>query len=213
MAINNYEILRLNNFKCIKSNNNFWFSQKDMANIFGTTTQNITIHIKNIYSIEKAKKDIRNFIINNKEAERIVKRNIKHYGLNTLFNIAINSKRFEKFNKAIREISEKYEIELNFNVSTTKQRNFKSILEKALNGIESFEYQYIVRNYRIDFYFPKLNLAVEYDENHHRFQFIEDMKRQKEIIKLIGCKFIRVYEGKEIEGLNKILIYKLEGKP
>lgn len=54
--------------------------------------------------------------------------------------------------------------------------------------------QYQVLNYRIDFYIPELNIAVEYDEHQHKRVKIEeaDAIREAEIKRELGCVFIRV---------------------
>lgn len=48
--------------------------------------------------------------------------------------------------------------------------------------------------YRIDFYIPKIKLAIEYDEGHHlnKANIISDSIRQAEIEKKLGCTFIRL---------------------
>ena len=45
--------------------------------------------------------------------------------------------------------------------------------------------------FRIDWYIPELNLAVEFDEFHHMQHTQKDESRQFEIEKELGCKFIR----------------------
>lgn len=54
--------------------------------------------------------------------------------------------------------------------------------------------QYIVLNYRIDFYIPELNIAVEYDEPQHMTpeHKVADALREAEIKRELGCTFIRV---------------------
>lgn len=74
---------------------------------------------------------------------------------------------------------------------------------KYLNEIEDFlnllgiNYveQYLVDNYRIDLYIPKFNLAIEIDEEEHKYKKEYDCKRQNYIENQIHCKFIRVIEG------------------
>lgn len=74
---------------------------------------------------------------------------------------------------------------------------------KYLNEIQDFlnlmniEYipQYPVDNYRIDLYIPKYNLAIEIDEEEHKYKKDYDLKRQSYIENQIHCKFIRVNEG------------------
>lgn len=55
--------------------------------------------------------------------------------------------------------------------------------------------QYSVGNYKIDLYIPKYNIAIEIDEEEHKYQQDYDKVRQKYIEKQIHCKFIRINEG------------------
>jgi hypothetical protein len=67
--------------------------------------------------------------------------------------------------------------------------------------------QYRVKNYFIDGFLSFFGIAIEYDEAHHKKQKEEDKNRESEIRKLLrdNIKFIRVVEGKEIEGYRDIL--------
>lgn len=75
-----------------------------------------------------------------------------------------------------------------------KEITFLNDLEKVLkalriNGIR----QYRVFDYRIDYYIPSLNIAIEYDENNHKnYTYEQHEGRQKKIEKELGCKFIRI---------------------
>lgn len=74
---------------------------------------------------------------------------------------------------------------------------------KYLNEIKDFldemniKYilQFPVDNYRIDLYIPKFNLAIEIDEEEHKYKKDYDKIRQKYIEKQIHCQFIRINEG------------------
>jgi len=74
---------------------------------------------------------------------------------------------------------------------------------KYINEIQDFlnemniEYipQYPVDNYRIDLYILKHNLAIEIDEEEHKYKKDYDSKRQNYIENQIHCKFIRINEG------------------
>ena len=76
---------------------------------------------------------------------------------------------------------------------------FLDILEQTLKpfNIQGVR-QYLVNNfnggyYRIDYYIPSLNIAIEYDENgHEHYSYEEHEGRQKEIENKLGCRFIRV---------------------
>lgn len=55
--------------------------------------------------------------------------------------------------------------------------------------------QYIVGHYRIDLYIPKYNIAIEIDEEEHKYKKDYDLQRQNYIENQIHCKFIRINEG------------------
>lgn len=86
-----------------------------------------------------------------------------------------------------------------------KEEVFSELLYSAF-PLENIIKQYPVKNKRLDFYLPKHNLAIEYDEKYHKYQYIEDLERQTNIESLLGCKFIRIKEGSE--GLGLIQVYE-----
>ena len=85
--------------------------------------------------------------------------------------------------------------------TTRKEINFLNKLEQSLKpfnitGIR----QYSVLNYRIDYYIPSLNIAIEYDENgHSNYTYEQHELRQEQIENELGCKFIRVTDFKTNE--------------
>lgn len=74
---------------------------------------------------------------------------------------------------------------------------------KYLNEIKDFldemNIKYILQcpvdNYRIDLYIPKFNLAIEIDEEEHKYKKDYDDIRQRYIENKIHCKFVRINEG------------------
>jgi Rha family phage regulatory protein len=52
--------------------------------------------------------------------------------------------------------------------------------------------QYKVLDYKIDGYCAKTNTCYEIDEPEHKYLWREDLERQKNIEKLLNCKFIRI---------------------
>lgn len=61
--------------------------------------------------------------------------------------------------------------------------------------------------YRIDFYLPEFNLAIEYDEEQHKHQQEEDKQREEEIKKSLSCKFVRL-DYKQDDCYNVGLVLK-----
>ena len=63
-----------------------WLTQNHIANIYKTTQQNISLHIKNIYEDKELQEDAthKNFLLVQKEGNREVKRSIDHYNLDMI---------------------------------------------------------------------------------------------------------------------------------
>lgn len=85
--------------------------------------------------------------------------------------------------------------------------SFFKLLEEALKEVDvKLIHQHYVSGYRIDFFLPEYNLAIEYDEDHHKSRTREDKIRERKIKKEIGCDFIRCsYKDSNIKNLMKIL--------
>jgi hypothetical protein len=82
-------------------NETIWLTQKLMAELFGTSTDNISLHLKNIYTegelLEEA--TVEDFSVVQKEGFRGVRRTIKYYNLDAIIAVGyrINSKRATQF--------------------------------------------------------------------------------------------------------------------
>ena len=74
----------------------------------------------------------------------------------------------------------------------------------------SYIQQYSVDNYKIDLFIPKYNIAIEIDEEEHKYKKYYDLKRQKYIENQIHCKFIRINEGENCGKVIALLIKELE---
>ena len=85
----------------------------------------------------------------------------------------------------------------------TERKEIK-FLDKLQEALKPFDLegikQYKILNYRIDFYIPKLNIAIEYDENEHKdYSYKREQGRQKEIENSLGCDFIRISDKQNDE--------------
>lgn len=72
--------------------------------------------------------------------------------------------------------------------------------EKLIDALKPFAFivskQYICLGYKIDFYIESINIAIEYDENDHKYYDEKDQEiRQKNIEEYLKCDFIRVSEN------------------
>ena len=66
-----------------------WMTQKAMAELFQTSPQNITLHIKNIYEERELLEEAtcKNYLQVQNEGEREVKRRVKHYNLEIIIAV------------------------------------------------------------------------------------------------------------------------------
>lgn len=75
-------------------NETVWLTQKSMAELFQTTTQNITIHLKNIFEEGELQEDTtcKDFLQVQKEGSRMVERNQKFYNLDAIISVGYRIK-------------------------------------------------------------------------------------------------------------------------
>jgi hypothetical protein len=75
-------------------NETVWLTQKFMAELFQTTPQNITIHLKNIYEEGELNENstCKDFLQVQIEGKRTVERNQKHYNLDAILSIGYRIK-------------------------------------------------------------------------------------------------------------------------
>ena len=80
---------------------NFWLTQKSMSELFECSTDNISLHLKNIYEDEELTEDSTTeyFSVVRKEGTRSVKRSIKFYNLDAIIAVGyrVNSKKATRF--------------------------------------------------------------------------------------------------------------------
>ena len=92
-----------------------WLSQKLMAELFGTTRNNITMHINDIYDSYELEQNStsKKFLLVQNEGNRKVKRNIQYYNLDVVISVGykVNSDRAIQFRRwathILKEFSKK----------------------------------------------------------------------------------------------------------
>ena len=92
-----------------------WLTQKAMSELYDCSTDNISLHLKNIYNDLELDKEstTENFSIVQKEGNREVKRNIKYYNLDAVISVGyrVNSDRAIQFRRwatnILKEFSKK----------------------------------------------------------------------------------------------------------
>lgn len=88
-----------------------WLTQRQMAEVFQTTPENVLMHLRNIFSSGEleAEATTKSFLVVRKEGKRQVRRALRHYNLDAIISIGyrVSSKRAVQFRKwatrALRE--------------------------------------------------------------------------------------------------------------
>ena len=95
-------------------NETVWLSQQQMADLYNTTKQNISLHIKNIFYEEELDEDstVKEFLTVQKEGNRRVERKVKYYNLDMIISLGyrIKSKIATNFRKWATERLKEYMI-------------------------------------------------------------------------------------------------------
>ncbi len=78
-----------------------WLSQAQMADLFGTSTDNISLHLKNIYNDQELQDEAttEDFSVVRQEGGRQVQRKLKHYNLDAIISVGyrVNSTHATRF--------------------------------------------------------------------------------------------------------------------
>ena len=78
-----------------------WLTQRQMAQVFGTTPANVQIHLRNVFSGGEleAEATTKDFLVVQTEGRRRVRRTLKHFDLDAIISVGyrVNSKRGVRF--------------------------------------------------------------------------------------------------------------------
>lgn len=100
------------NIEVMFAEENIWLNQKRMAELFDTTTQNITMHLQKIYKIGEIDKSstCKSFLQVQQEGEREVKRKTSFYSLEAVISVGyrVNSERGIEFRQWATDILKNY---------------------------------------------------------------------------------------------------------
>ena len=95
-------------------NDNLWLTQKKIAELFGTTPQNVTLHLKSIFSDEELTKDstCKKYLQVQKEGNREVSRELEFYNLDAIIAVGyrVNSYQATQFRIWSTKILKEYTI-------------------------------------------------------------------------------------------------------
>jgi hypothetical protein len=114
-----------------------WLTQRQMAGLFGTTSDNIGLHLKNIYKDKELEKKAttEDFSAVQKEGNRQVRRTLTHYNLDAIISVGyrVNSKRGVHFRQWATIVLREHLIRgYTTNESRLAQKGLKEMEQAAL---------------------------------------------------------------------------------
>lgn len=190
-------------------NETIWMSQNELAKLFDTTKNNISLHMKNIFEsgelVESA--TVKNFLTVQKEGTREVKRMVIHYNLDAIIAVGyrINSKRATDFRIWATKILKEYMIKgFALNDEFLKNNGESSYFEELLARIreirssEKVFWRKVLDIYAtaID-YDPKSEISINFFKTvQNKMHYATHGKTAAEVI------FTRVDANKENLGLT-----------
>lgn len=140
MSLNSIQIFTSSDgkasLKVILKEETVWLSQAQMGALFDTSTDNIGLHLKNIFKekeLEEASTTEESSVVQ-KEGSRQVKRKIKHYNLDAIISVGyrVSSKRATQFRKWATQVLKQHLVEgYTLNQKRLEERGLE--FEQALN--------------------------------------------------------------------------------
>lgn len=116
-----------------------WLTQKQIAEIFSTTPENILMHLQNVFRDAELLEEgtAKDFLVVRQEGSRQVKRSLKHYNLDAIISVGyrVNSKKGTQFRIWANRILKDYLVQgyaLNQQRLTQQQENIRQ-LERTLS--------------------------------------------------------------------------------
>lgn len=87
----------------------------------------------------------------------------------------------------------------------SKEYEFGELLDSIIPKGVQIDKQFVIGEYRLDFYLPYLELIIEFDEHEHEFKQLVDKKRENKIKEYLpNVQFIRVNETDIYSGIKQI---------
>jgi len=123
-----------------------WLSQTQLAQLFDTSTDNVSLHLKNIYKTDELNEQstTEDFSVVRQEGKRKVKRTIKHYNLDTIISLgyrvnSVNATRFRQWaTKTLKQhLLQGYTLnQQRFEQNATELEQALKLIEKAAKSEE-----------------------------------------------------------------------------
>ena len=152
-------------------NENIWMSQDTMANLYGTTKNNISIHMKNIFDEGELQKDsvVKKILTTASDGKKY---NVMHYNLDAIIAVGyrINSKKATEFRIWATKVLKEYIIK-GFSLNDERLKNngenpyFEELLARIrdIRSSEKVFWRKILDIYATSIdYDPKSNLSITF---------------------------------------------------
>ena len=155
------------------SNEDVWLTQNQLAEIYDTTQENISMHIKNIYADKELDENrtYKKFLLVRQEGARQVKRNIDHYNLDVIIALGyrVQSQIATRFRRWATERLHEY-IQKGFTMDDDRlkqggNRYFHELLQRIrdIRASERNFYQQVTDIYATSTdYDPRANLTKQF---------------------------------------------------
>ena len=155
------------------SNEDVWLTQNQLAEIYDTTQENISMHIKNIYADKELDENrtYKKFLLVRQEGARQVKRNIDHYNLDVIIALGyrVQSQIASRFRRWATERLHEY-IQKGFTMDDDRlkqggNRYFRELLQRIrdIRASERNFYQQVTDIYATSTdYDPRANLTKQF---------------------------------------------------
>ena len=165
------------------SDKDVWLTQAQLAEIYDTTQENISMHIKNIYKDAELQVDrtYKDFLLVRQEGKRNVQRNIAHYNLDVI--IYATSIDYDPRCDMTREFFTTVQNKLHYAVHehTAAEVIYERVdSDKPMVGMTNFKGNYITKddvtiakNYLTEQELKRLNLLVSQFLDYAEFQALE----------------------------------------
>ena len=152
-------------------NEDIWMSQDIMANLYGTSKQNISYHINNIFKEEELDKNsvVKDFLTTAKDGKKY---NVSHYNLDTIIAVGyrINSKKATEFRIWATKVLKEYMIK-GFTLNDERLKNngespyFEELLARIrdIRSSEKIFWRKVLDIYATSIdYDPKNKLSIDF---------------------------------------------------
>ena len=184
-----------------------WLTQSQLAEIYKTTRENVTMHISNIYKTKELPKEAtsKKFLLVQNEGGRRVRRNIDHYNLDMIIALGYRVQsevaiRFRKWaTKRLHEYIQKGFIMDDERLKQGGNRYFRELLQR-IRDIRSSERNFYLSKVEIQ----RLNLLVSQFLDYAELQALEQRSmRMNDWIEELDNQIL-LNKRKLLEGNGKI---------